>query len=361
MPFWWQKFGEDKQKREARAKSLKVLKMGKIPLEAQHRIQLQKDESNNFFASELTNTEHLLMREAGYEPIGLVTGTSFYRVSHQDYFRNLLGGSALLKRDVLQDPQDLQGSSNCNCPRCVQEYWGFMGEIPLLTQIQLEARELAIDRLQQEAALLGAHGVIGVYLKSQEHDWSSKAIEFTAIGTAIRLPNRALEQHPFITNLSGQEFWKLQQAGYYPKGLVIGLCSYYVRPSNLTNAIMNSHLLFQSAQSLTKEFREFSQQELDEYTEGIKSACRLARSRLTENTYKCEAEGAVGVSVGTYIKDIEYERGELKARDLLIHCLAVGTAIVFDKQCTRSSISSPLLSYNLAASKLEHWKYSKLR
>jgi uncharacterized protein YbjQ (UPF0145 family) len=243
-----------------------------------------------------------------------------------------------------------------------------MGEIPLLTQAHLKAWKLTISRLQQEATLLGAHGVIGVYLQFKEHDWSSGAVEFTAIGTAIRLPNLAGEPQFFTSNLSGQEFWKLHQAGYYPKGLVIGFSSYYIRPSDDTNCFVSNasnlngcvNQRHQSWQPYLDLVAESYRNELDEYTKAVQSSYRLARSRLSKNIRQCKAEGSIGVCVTTNIKHIEYESYEAEAWDLIINCFAIGTAIVRNEQKTQPSVCSPLLFYNLAAKKLERWHYSKL-
>jgi len=333
MTFWKQRSEEHKHQEKERVKSLKMLQMGQIPLKAQRRMMLHNESSDSFFSSNLTHNEHLLVREAGYQPIGLVTGTSFYKVSHKDHFRKSLRGTRPLQRDNLKDIKTFKNARGCDCRVC----GGFIGEIELLSQIHLEAREAAIGRLQQEAALLGAHGIIGVRLSSSEYDWSSGVVEFTVIGTAIRMSNRSSEKQPFTSNLSGQDFWKLCQAGYYPRGLVIGFCSYYVHPR-----------------------RENYYDESEEHTEAMQLAQYAARGRLNEEIYKQEAEGAIGVGTGSYIQKIEYEENEVEICDILIHCLAVGTAIIRSDQNIRSPNHSTLLVHNLAANQLERWSYSKL-
>ena len=359
MSFWKQRSEEHKRQEKERIESLKMLQTGQIPLKAQHRIMLHNENSDSFFSSNLTHNEHLLVREAGYQPIGLVTGTSFYKVSHKDHFL----AESLHSYD-LKDTKNFK-SCGCNCHGCqnffreiarlkipleeqeaamnrVQQRCdcrickGFIGEIALLSQIHLEARESAINRLQQEAALLGAHGIIGVELSSNEYDWSSGVVEFTAIGTAIRISNRSLETKPFTSNLNGQDFWKLCQAGYYPRGLVIGVCSYY---SHARRAYYN---------------------ESEEHTEAIELAQHIARRRLDQEIDKQNADGAIGVGTGIYIQKIEYEENEEEMCNLLIHCLAVGTAIIRSDQNIRSPNHSTLVVHNLAANRLERWNYSKL-
>ncbi|GAC1478245.1 MAG: hypothetical protein NVS2B14_19500 [Chamaesiphon sp.] len=98
MPWWWEseqekqlreaKVRSEKQRKEAQAATAKALERGEIPLEAKRRLQMQKAKGDLFFSSDLTSNEHLLTREAGYQPIGLVMGTAFYKVSFWGYFNS---------------------------------------------------------------------------------------------------------------------------------------------------------------------------------------------------------------------------------------------------------------------------------
>ena len=93
-----------------------------------------------------------LVHQAGYEPLGQVMGSSVYHVGWQ-----------------------WMPYSSWNS-----------GELTMLTQAFYEARHLALGRLYQEAALLGATGVVGVRLEKREYEWGAGLLEFAAIGTAIR-------------------------------------------------------------------------------------------------------------------------------------------------------------------------------
>ena len=55
------------------------------------------------------------------------------------------------------------------------------------TQAVYDARELAMERMQAEAASLGAQGIVGAQIIERSHGWGSHVIEFFAIGTAIML------------------------------------------------------------------------------------------------------------------------------------------------------------------------------
>ena len=241
--------------REAQEATRKALEQGKIPPHARHRLQQQRQQNQGFFTSDLTSNEHLLTREAGYEPLGLVMGTAFYKISFWGYFNS---------------------------------YRTVTGELTNLSQAQLAARELAIDRLRQEAQLLGAHGVIGVRLQLGGYDWSAQTVEFTAIGTAIRIPGRPPDPRPFTSDLSGQEFWQLHQAGYYPRGLVLGICSYYVHTDWDTRNMMRGGFWGRGSSQ---------NQEIASYTQGFQLARHLASQRLTADIRKHGGEGAVGMHI----------------------------------------------------------------
>ncbi len=78
-------------------------------------------------------------------------------------------------------------------------------ELPHFTQALYEARELAMTRMQEEARVLGAEGIVGVQLIEKSHFWGSHVIEFLAIGTAVRpVPGAApMEKPTLIMSLDG--------------------------------------------------------------------------------------------------------------------------------------------------------------
>jgi len=331
-------------------------------LDAQKRTTTKSGKS--FFTSDLSTNEYLLTREAGCEPIGLVIGTSFYKVGFYGYFRG---------------------------------YRGKTGEIAALTHAQITARELAMSRMQSEAAILGAQGIIGVRLHRKTKGWNIGIVEFTAMGTAIRIPELPPTDKPFTSNLSGQEFWQLRQAGYSPVGLVFGACSYYIHSDRTTRALMNSSiwsLLFGKSRR---------NQELTQLTQGLQDARELAIMRLTDEISQLNATGAVGMQIEQREEVITYDptsqinfflslflAGVLVVlfisiangnsiglllsiglsfitvcllygirlwktimsstgpfRDLLISFIAIGTAIVEDKVPAKNPVSQTMIFYPL--------------
>src|SRR5436305_883657 len=122
-----------------------------IPQDAMARLaELQPGTKGHIFTSDLTVNEFLLVKQAGFTPLGLVLGTSVYHCGFQ------LGR------------------------------WSKNQEMTVLSQAMYHARELAMTRMQREAEALEAEGIVGVQLDQQNHVWGSHTTEFFAIGTAVR-------------------------------------------------------------------------------------------------------------------------------------------------------------------------------
>jgi uncharacterized protein YbjQ (UPF0145 family) len=109
------------------------------------------------FTSDLSVSEYVLLGEAGFEPLGFVVGSSIYHVGLQSL------------RQTGQNQEMLQ-----------------------FTQGVYEARELALARMQAEAAQAKASGIVGVTVEVKNHVWGEHATEFLATGTAVR---RLADEH----------------------------------------------------------------------------------------------------------------------------------------------------------------------
>lgn len=271
--------------------------------------------AHKLFTCDLSINEFLLVKEAGFDPLGLVMGTSIYQI-------------------VPQVPQIPKGQPGC--------------ELYEMTKALYHARDLAMTRMEQEAEELGGDGIVGVrlivnldgdpmriafrqyrewqdwahaqgyprritnlgatwYARWQQVAWTQwnlfcqqmgwapqpapwslprkqaayalgqNVTEFMAIGTAVK--HRGTENFknkrgkPFQSDLSGQEFWTLIRSGYRPVGFVMGNCVYYIPP-----ALLNA----QASMSC----------ELNGYTHGLYDARELAMERLQ---WEAEALGATGI------------------------------------------------------------------
>src|SRR5207237_2498558 len=161
-------------------------------------------ERRGLFTSDLSVNELLLVRQAGFDPLGLVMGSSIYHIGFQ-------------------------------VPGFYQSQ-----EMEVLTQGMYTARELAMTRMEEEADVLGADGIVGVRLEVTRYEWGESLAEFMAIGTAIRHRGgehyRTPDNRPFTSDLSGQDFWTLLRAGYRPISLVMGTCVYHVAYQGLGQA-----------------------------------------------------------------------------------------------------------------------------
>jgi uncharacterized protein YbjQ (UPF0145 family) len=292
-------------------------------LPAHARERLVDMRQRKLFTSDLSVNEFVLVREAGFDPVGLVMGTSIYQVA--------------ARTPSLPEFQ----------PGC---------ELFDTTKALYHARELAMNRMEEEAEALGADGIIGVRLQmnlaldpsrqqwqqyrvwnkwakhygfrrptgwnipnvgwwpgwrdtasAQWQQWCSQmgwaqiplapwqrpggktsysfganVAEFIAIGTAVRHRHgehyRNKKGKPFQSDLSGQDFWMLIRTGYRPVGFVMGNCVYYITPRMLQAG---------PKQSI----------ELHEYTHALYDARELAIERLQDEAEELGATGIVGVTV----------------------------------------------------------------
>ena len=289
-----------------------------LPVHAKERLAEMR--RRKLFTSDLSVNEFVLVREAGFDPVGMVMGVSIYQIAPK--IPSL--GSDEPGRELVET-----------------------------TKALYHARELAMNRMEEEAEELGADGIIGVRLTvnlstdpnrvawKQYRAWSkwSKALgfrrpmginagywdgwaqlaaqqwaqytqqmgwqqvpippwqrptgqasyqlgtntaEFMAIGTAIR--HRTGEHYrnkkgkPFQSDLSGQDFWMLIRTGFRPVGFVMGNCVYYVPPNMLQAPARSS-------------------EELHWYTHALYDARELAIERLQDEAEDLDATGIVGVTI----------------------------------------------------------------
>jgi uncharacterized protein YbjQ (UPF0145 family) len=290
-----------------------------LPLHARERLADMR--SRSLFTSDLSVNEFLLVKEAGFDPVGLVMGTSIYQIA-----------------PTIPDLSSDQ-------PGC---------ELEDMTRALYHARELAMNRMEEEAEELGADGIVGVRLTvnlstdpqraqwaqfqewqrwarhtgfprpnpalvsawwatwpqiawaqwaewCEQRGWSPQpppwsrppdratysfgqnVAEFLAVGTAVRHRGgesfKNVHGKPFQSDLSGQDFWTLVRAGYRPVGFVMGNCVYYVPPRML------------SPGSASKSC------ELTAYTHALYDARELAIERLQDEAEALQATGIVGVTV----------------------------------------------------------------
>jgi uncharacterized protein YbjQ (UPF0145 family) len=243
-----------------------------IPESGRHRIQRMKQEvERGFFTSDLSVNEFLLVKQSGFEPLGLVLGSSIYHIGFQ------------------------------------QASWNQSQEMGVLTQAMYHARELAMTRMEEEADQLGADGIVGVRLDIGRYEWGADLAEFIAVGTAVRHRggelHRAPNGRPFASDLSGQDFATLLRAGYRPVGMVMGNCVYHV-----------------GRQGMLASLKQIGRNvEMPNYTQALYEARELAMERMQTEADRLQAEGIVGARI------VERSHGW---GSHVIEFFAIGTAVV---------------------------------
>jgi uncharacterized protein YbjQ (UPF0145 family) len=243
-----------------------------VPEAGRARVErMKKAVAGGFFTSDLSANELLVVREAGFDPLGLVLGSSIYHIGFQ------------------------------------QSSWKQSQEMATLTQAMYHARELAMTRMEEEADQLGADGVVGVRLDIGRYEWGADMAEFIAIGTAVKhregVLHRAPNGRPFTSDMSGQDFTTVLRAGYRPVGMVMGNCVYHV-----------------AHQSMRQTFRQMRQnQEMTIFTEALYEARELATERMQAEAEQLQARGIVGARIA---------QGSHGWGSHIIEFFAIGTAVV---------------------------------
>src|SRR5579875_406652 len=243
-----------------------------IPESGRERIErMKRDVARGFFTSDLSINEFLMVKQAGFEPLGLVLGSSIYHIGFQ------------------------------------QSLWNRNQEMSVLTQAMYHARELAMTRMEEEADQVGADGIVGVRLDIGRYAWGADMAEFIAVGTAVRhragALHRAPNGRPFTSDLSGQEFSTLLRTGYRPVGMVMGNCVYHV-----------------AHQTMRQAWRQLGQNiELETYTQALYEARELAMGRMQAEAEELQAQGIVGTRI---------QQGSHGWGSHVIEFFAIGTAVV---------------------------------
>ncbi len=154
------------------------------------------------------------------------------------------------------------------------------------------ARELAMTRMEAEAAALGADGIVGVRLEIEFKEFGTDLAEFIAVGTAVQADEahaktpdgfswRNNKGQPFTSDLSGQDFWTLLAAGYAPLGHDDGHLRLSHRPSA----------------DDPEDGQAGRNVEIPQFTEALYDARELAMSRMQAEAEALGAEGIVGVQL----------------------------------------------------------------
>jgi len=261
-----------------------------MPAHAQERLKGLRTSAHptGVFTSDFSVNEFLLVRKAGFEPVGLCVGSCVYHVGVQ------------------------YGS------------WSKNQEMGVLSKAMYHARELAMSRMRAEASAMNADGIVGVKLTIKRLEWDDQLLEFIAIGTGVvhgmgHQGFRAHDGGPFTSDLSGQDFWSLLHAGYRPVETVMGSCVYHVAHRGMFSTIA----------------RAGQNVELENFTAAMYEAREIAIERMQHEAAAAKAEGVVGVDI---------HEGSHGWQTHVIEFFAIGTAVLpLAQEIAPEKIADPIM------------------
>jgi uncharacterized protein YbjQ (UPF0145 family) len=244
------------------------------------------------WTSLLTAPDAAGLEVAGFDPVGEVMGSIVMQIGWSGYQGCGMWGSGLFG----------QAASTVTSGA-----GGFVGYAPYVGALN-HGYETAMGRMLEEAATIGADGVVGVALTTDHLD--ARAREFVALGTAVRSRGRVRPQRPFSTGLSAPDVAKLVGAGWMPTDLVFGI----------SVAIRHDDWRTQNQASWSTR-----NVEVDGYTELITHVRAEARALFGRHVQAAGAEGAVVSSMGLHVREIEPSENH---RDHVAEAHVFGTALV---------------------------------
>jgi uncharacterized protein YbjQ (UPF0145 family) len=294
--------GQAAAEAEVRAQeSRRRIEAGGLPVAAEERLRqlASVDGKPGLFSSDLSVQEFALLAGFGVQPLTQVMGSSIYNVGWQTVYYNV------------------------------------PTEVSVLSGAYNECRRLALGRLLEEAQLAGADAVVGVKIEEGSHDWAARAIEFIAVGTAVRLAEHM--RHPdggtVLTDLTGQQFVQLCKVGVRPIGIAAHTSVHYVPASWQT----------QQATSGGWGGSGWANQELVDFTRGVYAAREKAVGATTNQARQLGADGLVGVQISEHARTHAVRRGMYDCEDLEVTFHVMGTAIREDSALAeRQAMTTPL-------------------
>jgi uncharacterized protein YbjQ (UPF0145 family) len=260
MPWGFRRRPDDNgpDARARQAESIRALEAGGIPAEAAERLGRQSSGSLPW-TSTLTVPDFLTCRALGLRPVGQVMGSSVMHIGFN--------------------------------PQWVYGVWQ-NGDIAAQSRAIADARLAALDRLRQEAQVLGAHGVVSVTVNVSRPAWGADLVEFQAMGTAVVLPGQPVPEQPFLGTVSAQDTEKLWAAGYLPMNIVFATTAYYVLTDWMSQMQESS----------------WTNQEVTSLTEAVYDARAFVTHRMAAAAREVGADGVLGAEWDMTVEELEVER-----------------------------------------------------
>jgi uncharacterized protein YbjQ (UPF0145 family) len=302
-------------------------------LPAAARARMDEIRRSGTWGSALTSDEFAAIRSVGFEPVGQVLGAAVYNVGFTGGYN--CPGAWGFGQYAMPARTRTQVSSQ-----------GGYGSFAPLVKTMYEARHKALDRMTEECAELGGHGVVGVLLTIG--GFPAGGLEFKAIGTAIRAPGvppvsqwtggggRGRRQ-PFTSDLSGQDFAKLIMKGWVPAGLALGISI----GSRHDDWLTVGQTRWGSGNA-----------EVTGYTELVNDARHDSRRQLERDVARLGGEGVVIAAMDMRVRERECPAMEGR-RDHIVEATCIGTAIARFSRTEQQGGSQPGSQKTLAVMSLD--------
>jgi uncharacterized protein YbjQ (UPF0145 family) len=277
------------------AESLQRIEQGHVPLAAAERMssyaQAAGASTPNLFSSDLEVNEWSALARLGIRPITQVMGSSIYKVGWQP------------------------------------TYYNVPTEVRVLSDAYNECRRHALNRLLEETELCGADAVVGVRIQDGAHDWAPGAVEFVAVGTAVRLPEqlRGEQDGAVLSDLTGQEYVQLCEAGLRPVGIAAHTSIHYVPATGQTMMAQSSGGgLLGMGMGMGNAWNN---QELLDFSQGVYEAREKAMGFVSAQAQQLGGSGLIGVRVNEHSRTHAVKRGTYDTQDLEVTFHVIGTVI----------------------------------
>lgn len=260
------------------------------------------------FTSGLTVPDFAACLQMGLEPVGYVQG--FCVMQWQWYGMGMqfggygpgYGGSTGGYSENWQCPHGMISAEH--------RAWGQNYEQTWVESAWTEGFSSAYNRMVEEAAEVGAHGIVGLVDTSQPLG-DMGVLEFRVQGTAVRVTDGVppADGRPWTTYLAGQRLAKLIEAGYAPVSIAAAVASVRVWANCVTeNLTEGSNSLYSYAQPGS---------EIEQTVKAHSVVRRLARQRVREQLGRDSLHGAAMVTTAR----------ELGQGDAELQCILRGNRV----------------------------------
>jgi uncharacterized protein YbjQ (UPF0145 family) len=292
------------------AQSLELIEQGHIPVAAAERLaQFAQDDAGrgdagaSVFSSDLAVSEWSALARLGVTPITQVMGSSIYHVGWQP------------------------------------TYYNVPTEVRVLSDAYNESRRLALGRLLEEAQACRADAVVAVEITTGAHDWAPGSVEFIAVGTAVRLPEamRDPSRQTALSDLTGQEFALLCEAGVRPVGIAAHTSVHYVPASGQTQMAQSGF----GGGLAGGGGGSWANQELVDFSQGVYEAREKAMGFVSAQVHELGGDGVIGVEIGEHSRTHAVRRGMYESKDLEVTFHVMGT-VVREEPALASQPTQPL-------------------